>query len=657
MPVYEIQAPNGKTYRIEGPEGATDAQVRQAVLKQHPDASQRVKPKPVKGWAESLKDSAVNTAAGLVQGVAAIPDAVTQASAGAMRYGAQGLGAGGGGVLRAMGLDDAAKGLEHYTGMADRAWAKPATLGGMVERAAPTPQDGVGKAVRFTSQMAGGALVPIGPKVTAPISVPRTSGRSTVAEMAMAPGTKAAGRQIVSDGERAGIRVMTTDVAPPKTFIGKGVQALGERVPFIGTGGQRAAQQVERTEAVRNLAREYGAASGDELAAPAIDDVMVDFAKTRGAAVAKHAADKAAVINGTAGEVPVPNTIAALDAEIAKFAKVDTPAAKALVGKLRSWKNALLVPGRTESTGLLDAAGNPITRTIAPNGKDLRTIDLIRAEMGEAFKDPSLASIKSAGEKALQSIYGPMKTDMGTFIRNVGGPDAMVRWSKANAALSGMADELRVTTLRGVLRSGKGTPEDVAKILFSNKPSLVRRLYGGLSTEGRARAQAAILQRMLEKSGGMEATSPAKFTTQIGAMGKSIGVFFSADDLAKIEGLSRVLKATARGGEAAVMTNSGQQAVPLGIGAVAASHPFLVGGGSLLARAYESATVRNALLGLGKVKAGTPAYAVRLERANGALSAAIANLEKSAVNDNMGVAVAAGDGQENQQEQQPAFQP
>jgi hypothetical protein len=43
MPTYEIQAPDGNKYRIDGPAGATQEQVRAKVLEQHPDAG---KPKP-----------------------------------------------------------------------------------------------------------------------------------------------------------------------------------------------------------------------------------------------------------------------------------------------------------------------------------------------------------------------------------------------------------------------------------------------------------------------------------------------------------------------------------------------------------------------------------------------------------------------------------
>lgn len=38
MPLYRITAPNGQTYQIEGPEGASDAEVAQAVLAQFPEA-------------------------------------------------------------------------------------------------------------------------------------------------------------------------------------------------------------------------------------------------------------------------------------------------------------------------------------------------------------------------------------------------------------------------------------------------------------------------------------------------------------------------------------------------------------------------------------------------------------------------------------------
>lgn len=44
MPAYKIKAPNGQTYQIDGPEGATDDQVRAEVLRQFPDAGGAPRP-------------------------------------------------------------------------------------------------------------------------------------------------------------------------------------------------------------------------------------------------------------------------------------------------------------------------------------------------------------------------------------------------------------------------------------------------------------------------------------------------------------------------------------------------------------------------------------------------------------------------------------
>jgi hypothetical protein len=54
MPIYRIQAPNGLTYQIEGPEGASQEDVAMAVLAQNPEAG-----KPFKEASASFGDTAV----------------------------------------------------------------------------------------------------------------------------------------------------------------------------------------------------------------------------------------------------------------------------------------------------------------------------------------------------------------------------------------------------------------------------------------------------------------------------------------------------------------------------------------------------------------------------------------------------------------------
>lgn len=64
MPIYRISAPNGKTYQIEGPPGATQDQVIQAVLAQNPEAGGAPEvpeaPQPRKGLLADVMGGATN---------------------------------------------------------------------------------------------------------------------------------------------------------------------------------------------------------------------------------------------------------------------------------------------------------------------------------------------------------------------------------------------------------------------------------------------------------------------------------------------------------------------------------------------------------------------------------------------------------------------
>lgn len=65
MPTYSIRAPNGKTYTVTGPAGATQAQVQAEVLRQHPDAGRGdTRPKSFwRGFVDELGKAGANAAA------------------------------------------------------------------------------------------------------------------------------------------------------------------------------------------------------------------------------------------------------------------------------------------------------------------------------------------------------------------------------------------------------------------------------------------------------------------------------------------------------------------------------------------------------------------------------------------------------------------
>jgi len=396
-----------------------------------------------------------------------------------------------------------------------------------------------------------------------------------------------------------GIPVLTSDVAPPQTFIGRTAQQTGERIPLAGTGPARAAQQQARVSAVRDLLRQFGA----EDAANVSDDIMRDLASKRAGDLQKYSGLKGEVINrlDATGTVPVPRATAAIDAKISELQGLRSAQYQPVINVLEDWKASL-------------------------QGQGLRNIETLRKQVGDAFQAPELSAIRTTGQKVLSDIYGPLKQDMQDFIVQNGAKRDVTKWQVANKRLSELAGDLDAGTLKSVLRSGSATPEDVNRLLFSRKPSEIRQLYSGLTPAGRANARTAILARAAEKArfemeDGTRAFSPERFNAELQRLEPQVGVFFKGADAEQVQGLARALTLTRRAGEAGVATATGQQAVPFVAGS------FLVdllgtfgaslaaaGGVGLTARIYESAPVRNAMIRLGRAAPGSSEEAAILKR-------------------------------------------
>lgn len=403
-------------------------------------------------------------------------------------------------------------------------------------------------------------------------------------------------RQVVQDGKAANVRVMTSDIRPPSTRTGKLARTVGENIPFAGTAGPRAAQQNERTDAVQRLMKEFGA---DDAA---VDAVSKDLVKTRGAMIGKLKAAKDSVIDNISGAVTAPKAVAEIDKQIANLKGIDDVAFKPVIDRLNGFKTAL------------------------QSGKTLKQVEGQRRLLGDLFSDPSLASIKSDGQKALNAIYNPLRDDMAAFIEASAGPAAKAKWAGANDRLSAMAGELDASAFKNLLNKAETTPESASKILFGKTPSDMKRLYGSLSDKGRTKAQAAIMFQAAEKSTTNDIISPQKFATAMEAMSKATGVFFSPADKARIDGMTRLIKATQQASDAAANPMTGAQNTPLiaglSIGQIfgTAALPATAAAG-LLARAYESGPVRDAFLRLGRTKPGSPQESAMIPKVMSALAA------------------------------------
>lgn len=422
----------------------------------------------------------------------------------------------------------------------------------------------------------------------------------------------------VAEAEAAGIPVMTSDVMPAETFAARTAQQISERIPVVGTGGMRTAQQTAREDAVTQLIRDFGAE--DVIPKQIADELRIK----READLAKYTTmkDDALAEASGAGVVPVPKLLEAIDKQIADLSRKRTGPADEAIAKLQEIRAKAVEP------------------------RDLEAVEgLRRDELGPAWKDATLSVGASDRVKsAVKALYDPLRKDMGEFIGENAGPAAKNRWGIANARLSEGMDELNRNALKTALREAETTPEKIDALLFSTKPSDVAALYRNLTPNGKTLARAAIIRRAAEQSTvrtadgtlDLEKISPDKFAMEIGRLGKSIGITFPSDELTRVKGIVDAIRLTQRAGQANVLTQSGQQTwyqallpglLGGGVGAVGGgvaggltglvAVPLTMGA---IARVFESKPVRDLALKMGRVK--EPEKAAIAKRLISAINAA-----------------------------------
>jgi hypothetical protein len=478
-------------------------------------------------------------------------------------------------LMSGMGLSPTTRGL---VGQALSSGPLQQILGGAGASAGAgvAAQMGAGPVAQFGAGLAGGALG-------------SAAGNAMLLRPTPAPA-------IIGEANRAGVPLMTSDVIPPKTFVGRNVQSLSEKIPVIGTGPVRDTQQSHRVSAVKDILRQFGA----DDAAAASDDVMRDLVTKRADNFVRWENMKQEALESVANAkpgvtVPMTKTLKSIDDSIAYLNGLNNEEVAPAIAKLNNWKAAIQ---------------NQSPENILTN----------KQMLGDVFDAPELGAVKRVMGSELKKTYDAVRDDLTDFIGQAGGAQAKAKWGIANKEETKLFKELELKILENTLDQGMTRPEVVKNMLFNKDRSVIQALNRNLTARGRASARTAVMQEVAKKVG--EDSSPEKFVSEIKRLknsGDPVGVFFSGDDLQAVEGLGRVLKATQRASQAALNPPTGVQAVvPLGVmgGAGLASYfgggpeGFIgamgtVGGAGLAARVYESAPVRNILAQIPKVKPGS----------------------------------------------------
>lgn len=393
-----------------------------------------------------------------------------------------------------------------------------------------------------------------------------------------------------------GIPVFTSDVRPPETFLGKMAQMAQERIPLTGTAELRAGQERRRKEAIQGVVESFDGTDVSAIPQKVFDDII----STRGDKIARYTNDKNEVIDRLSGEgqVPMANTARVIDDEISRLQGKEQFAP--IVSALESYKRDF-------------------------TGRSLSEVETLRKALGDVFKSEGLANVRGEAEKTFRRLYGPVLDDMRAFISEKGERRDIARFTVANRRLAEEVQDLKDSSFKALLNRGEVTPEVTERFLGSKKPSELQRLYKNLSEDGRRAVQSWVLGRAYQDAARGDELSPQKFINSLEKQSAAIGIFFKGKDRDMVEGLSRVLQYTDRASKAAVLTQTGQQSMPFIAGGVIAE---LLGGAApaaaaalgagVLARAYESTPVRNALMKIGRAKKGTSAEEQLVRRFNNA---------------------------------------
>ena len=415
--------------------------------------------------------------------------------------------------------------------------------------------------------------------------------------------------EVIQAGRSAGTPVMTTDVLPPGTFIGRQLRDTTEKMPFIGTGSMREAQQKARMDAAESIARKYDTFSYEDI----VTSLKTQKDKVRNAAgnVLENTGNKL----DNFGQTPTTKTNAAItkiQAELTKPGVID-----------QSDKLKDLQP-------LIDALQTPQTFTTL---KENRTAF---SEVVDAVDAVGRSQLPSRVKGLFVQARKGLTEDMENFAKKNLSKAEFSKWKKANNVWRSEADKLKKTKLKNILDKGDQTPETVETMLFSQKPAEVRNLYASLTNDGRANARAAIISRAVKKADSrVNGFSPNVFQSELRKLGPQFEVFFKGKEKAQVEGLRKLLEATSRAQDAAVLTPTGQSLTLLLTGGLAFMEPTGTTATAatlgLMSRFYESPIARDALIKLASVPKGSTGFELALSNAvkavNSALQAARSNPE------------------------------
>lgn len=398
----------------------------------------------------------------------------------------------------------------------------------------------------------------------------------------------------IATSESMGVTPMTSDVIQPKNAFTRGLTQDAEGA-LLGTGSKRAEQYAKRSQLVKKQLEKYG-----EYSPSVVVDDLYGSLKSRKDLAGRVIED----ITTKMGDTPVDTSksIKVIDNVLTRANRLGKVANKDLIRGLSDLREELAKPDI--DFGLL---------------RELRSA-LRESIQGDAMVFPN--SAKAATDAVERAMGADLRNNAARYL----GAVEAARYVKANSDYSNVFNKVLNKRIANNLNKAKKefTPELINSVVFSRKPSDIKRIWPALSEDGKNAMRAAYISKIAEKAGD----SPTKFLTELNKLksqsdGQIYNTIFSGRHMKELDALHEVLQQTARSDTANVVTQTGQSQAnrirTIGATATLGVSMGLEAGFGAMMRLYESKAARNALLRLANTKAGTPAYERALNNAANAI--------------------------------------
>ncbi|EBB9385848.1 DNA transfer protein [Salmonella enterica] len=407
-------------------------------------------------------------------------------------------------------------------------------------------------------------------------------------------------RQLIDTAESMGVKPMTSDMIKPGNAFTRSLMQGGEGA-LLGTGGKRAEQYAIRSKLLGDYFDRVGGYNPD--------DIVKSMTSTVGGRKNAAGAVRDEIVNRM-GSAPVgtTNSINAIDTNIARLEKLGTSADQRLLTALKNLKGEL-------------NSGNVDFDLLQQHRTAFRT-----NVQGDAMVFPNQA------KAATNMVENAMTRDLRNAVGKSLGPQDAAKYLKSNSDFANIYNKVLNKRISNTLNKARSeyTPELINTVVFSRKPSDIKRIWSALDNKGKDAMRAAYISKIAEKTGD----SPAKFITEVNKLkaqsgGEIYNTIFSGRHMKELDALHDVLRQTARSDSANVVTQTGQAlANPVRLGAAIPTLGKSLAaeaGYGLAMRVYESKPIRNMLLRLANTKPGTPAYERALNQAATAVRPLLAN--------------------------------